>query len=149
MKAIYTGLMPTNPGVFCIVIIWDSIHAHHKFQHSPAYKPFIVSALPIIGGDLDVVNFEITDRKALKKALESPVTQISHLYIKKGFVADFLKAYNASFEKYIVGERFNGMCINYPYEDAYHPPFYRELTLVGSLFTPSWDGKMSKIITMS
>lgn len=111
--------MPTHPGIFLVVMIWDSIHSHHKFQHSPSYKPFIVSALPILAGDLDVIHFEITDRKALKKALESPVTQISHLHIKKGFVADFLKAYNASFEKYVAGENFNGMCINYPYEDAY------------------------------
>jgi hypothetical protein len=113
--------MPTNPGIFCIMIVWDSINAHHKFQHSPAYKPFIVSALPILAGDLEVIHFEITDRKTLKKALESPVTQISHLYIKKGFVADFLKAYHASFEKYVVGEKYNGMWISYPYEDAYDP----------------------------
>ena len=39
---------------------------------------------------------------------------MSHLYIKKGFTADFLKAYNAGFEKYVVGEKYNGMWINYP-----------------------------------
>jgi len=149
LKAIYTGLMPTHPGIFCVVMIWDSIHSHHKFQHSPSYKQFIVSVLPILAGDLEVIHFEITDRKALKKALESPVTQISHLYIKKGFVADFLKAYNAGFEKYVVGEKYNGMCINYPYEDAYGPSLLRELTLLDSLFMRSWDGRMSKITTMS
>jgi quinol monooxygenase YgiN len=117
VKAIYTGMVPTHPGLFCVIIIWDNIHSHHKFQHSPEYKSFMVAAAPIIAGDLEIAHFEITDKKALKKALESPCTQISHLFIKKGFAADFLKAYHASFEKYIVGEKFTGMCLSYSYED--------------------------------
>ena len=64
-------------------MIWDSINSHHKFQHSPSYKPFIASAAPILAGDLDVVHFEITDRKTLKKALESPYySNESSLYQK-------------------------------------------------------------------
>lgn len=111
--------MPTHPGLFCVVIIWDSIHAHHKFQHSPSYKSFLAAAATILAGDLQFAHFEITDKKSLKKALESPCTQISHLYIKKGFVADFLKAYNAGIEKALAGEKYNGTWISYPYEDAY------------------------------
>ena len=111
--------MPTHPGLLCVIIIWDNIHSHHKFQHSPAYKPFMAAAAPILAGDLEIAHFEITDKKALKKALESPCTQISNLHIKKGMAADFLKAYNASFQKYIVGEKFNGMWISYSYENPY------------------------------
>jgi hypothetical protein len=122
VKAIYTGLMPTHPGHFCAIIVWDTIHSHHKFQHSPAYNSFMTIAASLIAGDIQIAHLEITDKKSLKKALESPCTQISHLFIKKGSAADFIKAYNSSFEKYIVGEKFNGLWLVHSYEDPYILP---------------------------
>jgi hypothetical protein len=113
--------MPTHPGLLLVVIIWESIHSHHAFQHGPAYKPFIVSALPILAGDLIVANFEVKSHSEVKKALESPCTQISHLAIKKGFVYEFLEAYHTGWKKYVGGEKYNGMWTSYPYEDPYNP----------------------------
>ena len=117
VKAIYTGLVPTHSGQFCVIIIWDSIHSHHKFQHSPSYKSFMAATAPVIAGDLEIAHFEITDKKSLKKALDSPCTQISHLYVKKGLAADFIKSYNSGFENYVSWEKFSGMWLAYPYED--------------------------------
>jgi hypothetical protein len=110
--------MPTHPGTFAAFIIWDSIHSHHKLEHSEAYGPFVQGILPILAGDIEIVHFEISsDREVLKKTLEMPVTQMSQLSVKKGKVADFLKAYHAGFAKHIVGENYHGMWIKYPYEN--------------------------------
>jgi hypothetical protein len=114
--------MPTHPGFLAVFIIWESIQAHHKMQHSPAYGPFIQAALPVLAGDIDVRHFEITDVEQLKAALEMPVTQISQLSIQKGKAAEFLKAYDDALSKYIVGENYTGMWLGYEYEDPYlHP----------------------------
>ena len=114
--------MPTHPGFLAVFIIWESIHAHHKMQHSPAYGPFVQAALPFLAGDIDMRHFEITDVGQLKAALEMPVTQISQLSIQKGKAAEFLKAYDDAISRYIVGENYTGMWLGYPYEDPYvHP----------------------------
>lgn len=118
-KAIYTGYMPTHPGYFAVFIIWESIHSHHKMQHSPAYGPFVQGILPILAGDIEVMHFEITDPKELKKALEMPVTQISQLFVQKGKAAEFLKTYNTAIENVFVGEKYTGMWLGYPYENPY------------------------------
>lgn len=124
MKALYTGFVPTHPGLFAVFIIWDSIHSHHKLEHSPAYGPFVQGVLPILAGDIDIVHFEIdSDAVSLKKALSMPCTQMSHLSIKKGKAAEFLKAYYESFEKYVVGENYHGMWMRYPYEEPYYSYF--------------------------
>ena len=108
------------------------------------------SDFPILAGDIDIVHFEIdSDAVSLKKALSMPCTQMSHLSIKKGKAADFLKAYYESFDKYVVGENYHGMWMRYPYEDPYFPVFLIAIDFVDSPSMPSWDGKMSKIITMS
>jgi hypothetical protein len=120
LQAIYTGFAPTHPGLFTVLIIWDTIHSHHKFEHSAAYGPFVQSIFPILAGNIDIVHFEITsDASTLKKTLEKPVTQMSHLFIKKGKVANFLTAFYESFEKHIVGEKYHGMWTSYPYEEPY------------------------------
>jgi hypothetical protein len=108
--------MPTHPGFFAVLIIWDSIHSHHKFNHSDAYGPFVVGIFPILAGDIEIIHFEITDRENLKKALESPVTQMSKLSIRKGQAAGFIRDYNAGFDKYIAGENYIGTWTSYPYE---------------------------------
>jgi hypothetical protein len=134
--------MPTHSGHFCVIIVWDSIHSHHKFQHSPAYNSFMATAAPLIAGDIQIAHLEITDKKSLKKALESPWTQISHLFIKKGLASD-----NSSFEKYVVREKVNGMWPRHPYEDLYKPGLCQtHLTLVCFRFTP-FSGANPKRIT--
>jgi hypothetical protein len=140
--------MPTHSGHFCVIIVWDSIHSHHKFQHSPAYKSFMTAAAPFLAGDIQLAHFEITDKKSLKKALESPCTQISHLFIKKGLAADFIQAYNSSFEKYVAGEKYNGMWLAYPYEDPYKPRSRSpHLTFVDFPFTLFSGGNPKRITT--
>lgn len=111
--------MLTEPGIFVLVVIWDSIHSHHKFEHTPLYGPFLESGMPYIAGELEIAHMDITDAAAVKKALESPITQTSILGIKKGRVADFLKTYDENFRKYIVGEKYCGMWLGYAYEDPY------------------------------
>ena len=117
--AIYTGFMSTHPGVFAIYVIWDSIHSHHKMEHSPAYGPFVQAVIPFIAGEIEISHFEITDREQLKIALDMPVTQISHLPIHKDKVADFLKGYGDGITKYIAGHNYRGISLLYPYEDPY------------------------------
>ena len=112
--------MPTHQGLFAVAMIWESIHAHHKFAHSPAYGPFIAAALPILAGPLDIKHFEIlSDRDGLKRALEAPITGMSVLPVKKGKAADFLSFYNDKYAKYVVGDAYNGMWFHYPYEQPY------------------------------
>ena len=109
--------MTTHPGLFAIYCIWDSINSHHSLQHSAAYGPFIQPIIPLLAGDISIAHLEITDRENLKEALESPVTQMSHLAIRKGKAAEFLKAYYQNFDKHIVGEKYKGMWLGYSYED--------------------------------
>jgi len=78
-----------------------------------------MGVVPLIAGDIEIIHMEVTDPVTLKRALESPITQTSHLSIKKGKAADFLKAYDASFQKYVVGEKYRGMWLGYAYEDPY------------------------------
>jgi hypothetical protein len=113
--------MPTHPGILAVIIIWDSIQAHHKFMHSEAYAPFMQQAAPILTGDIDVTHLEITDKETLKTTLESPVTQISHISIKKGYAAKFLKEYHENFKKHLVSEKNHGMWTQHSYEDPYLP----------------------------
>ena len=78
-------------------------------------------AAPILAGDIDVVHLEVTHRETVKETLESPVTQISHISVKKGYAAKFLKEYHENFNKHIVGEKNHGMWTQYSYEDPYLP----------------------------
>jgi hypothetical protein len=111
--------MPTHPGVLAVFIIWESIQSHHKMQHGPAYGPFVQSIFPVLAGDIEVRHLEITDPTQLKKALEMPVTQMSQLFVQKGKAADFLKTYHATVEKALVGQKYTGMWLGYPYEEPY------------------------------
>ena len=125
MHAIYTGSVPTHPGWFAIVVVWESIHAHHKFQHSSAYATFLAAAVTIVAGPIDVKHFEISeDREGLKRALEAPITGMSVLPVKKGKAAEFLSFYNDTYAKYVVGDTYNGMWFHYPYEDPYFILFF-------------------------
>ena len=78
-------------------------------------------AAPILTGDIDVTHLEITDKETLKTTLESPVTQISHISIKKGYAAKFLKEYHENFKKHLVSEKNHGMWTQHSYEDPYLP----------------------------
>jgi hypothetical protein len=120
LHAIYAGFVPTHPGLFAVAIIWESIHAHHKFQHSHSYGPYIAAVLPIIDGPLDINHFEISsDSEGLKRALESPITGMSVLPVKKGKAADFLEFYTEKYAKFVVGGSYKGMWFHYPYEQPY------------------------------
>lgn len=139
--------MPTHPNTFAVVIVWDSIHSHHKFEHSAAYGPFLASALPILAGDINIQHFEISGgSEVLKKALESPITGMSVLPVKKGKAADFLGFYNETYAKYVLGERFKGMWFHYPYEDPYIPYIFLSIDVLDLIFTSSTDGKVSRPI---
>src|SRR5579859_3946925 len=119
MMAIYRGYMTTHPGILAVLIIWDTIHSHHKLEHSPSYGPFVAGVKPFLAAPIQIQHFEITEPKQLKQAIESPVTQISHLHVTGGQVAPFLKGYHDGLEKYIKGEKYKGITLMYPYEDVY------------------------------
>src|SRR5208282_4559160 len=105
LHAIYVGFVPTHPRLFAVVAIWESIHSYHKFGHSPAYGLFMAAALPVLDGPLDIKHFDIfLDSKTLKTALESPITGMSILPVKKGKVADFFGFYNEKYWKYVAGD---------------------------------------------
>ena len=134
--------MPTHPGIFVLVIIWDAIQSHHKFEHSPAYGPFLQAAMPLIAGDIEIAHMDITDKDNLKKALESPVTQTSILGIKRGRVSSFLDAYDENFKKYIVGENYRGMWLTYAYEEPYLSVLKKGLTIRFSFYAwLGWDNE--------
>jgi len=112
--------MPTHPGILAVIIIWENIHAHHRFMHSESYGPFMMNAAPILAGDIEVVHLEVTDSKTLKTTLTSPVTQISHLSVKKGYAAKFLKEYHENYKKLVAGgEKNHGMWMQHSYEAPY------------------------------
>jgi hypothetical protein len=121
MLALYTGYMTTHPGILAVFIIWDTIHSHHKMEHSAAYGPYIAGIKPFLSGPIEVMHLEITEPKQLKLALESPITQISHLHVTAGQVAPFLEGYHGALKKYIVGEKYTGITMMYSYEDPYLP----------------------------
>lgn len=119
MLALYTGYMTTHPGILSVFVIWDTIHSHHKMEHSVAYGTFVAGVKPFLSGPIEMMHFEIMEAKELKLALESPITQVSHLHVGKGQVAPFLEGYHAGLKKYIVGEKYKGITMMYPYEDPY------------------------------
>ena len=101
-------------------MIWDKIESHHKMQHSPAYGPFRRSMMPILSGDIEIAHMEINDCRQLKKALEMPVTQISHVKIEKDKVAEALELHNKALKN--IEEELHCMSMMYSYEDPYVPP---------------------------
>ena len=114
------GFCTTHPAILGAVLVWDSIHDHHKFQHSQAHAPFVHSLLTFLGGEIEARHMElIPDKAQLKEALESPVTQVSHLSIRKDKGADFVKNYEEAFNKHIIGEKYRGMWTQFSYEDPY------------------------------
>ena len=117
LLAIYNGFVTTHPGLFAAYIIWDTIHSHHKMEHSRAYGPFVLKVLPLLAGDIEISHFEITDPVQLKAALEMPVTVTTHIRVQKGRVADFLEAYEGGIAKYIVSDKIHGRFLGYSYED--------------------------------
>jgi len=117
LLASYTGYMTTHPGILAAFIIWDSIHSHHKMEHSAAYGPFVAGIKPFLSGPIEILHFDITEPEQLKKALEAPVTQVSRLQVTPGQAAPFLEGYHTGLKKYIVGEKYKGITLLYPYED--------------------------------
>ena len=121
MLAVYSGFISTHPGIFAVYNIWDTIHSHHQLQHSAAYGPFVQNVAHFLAGDIDILHFEIADPTQLKSALEMPVTQTTAFRVRKGKVAEFLKAIDDAIAEKILGEGYNGLCLAYPYEDPYAP----------------------------
>ena len=119
MLAIYRGYITTHPGILAALIIWETIHAHHKLEHSHAYGPFVAGVKPFLASPIQILHFEITEPEQLKAALESPVTQISQLHVTGGQVAPFLEGYHSGLDRYIKGEKYKGITLMYPYEDVY------------------------------
>jgi hypothetical protein len=117
LLAMYSGFVTTHPGLFAAYLIWDSIHSHHKLQHSPTYGPFAMSVYPLLAGDIEVVHLEITDPVQLKTAMERPVLGSTVVKIQKGKVAPFLGAYKAVIEKHSAQPKHTGLWIGYTYED--------------------------------
>ena len=148
MMAIYRGYMTTHPGILAVLIIWDTIHSHHKLEHSSSYGPFVAGVKPFLAGPIQIQHFEITEPKQLKEAIESPVTQISQLHVTGGQVAPFLEGYHDGLGKYIKGEKYKGITLMYPYEDVYALLAWTGGLMVGSLFVRFWDGRGSRIIMM-
>ena len=99
--------------------MWDTIHSHHKWEHSHGYGPFVQSVLPLLAGDIEIVHLEITDPVKLKTAMERPVLGTTVVRIQKGKVANFLGSYKAAIEKHASNDNYKGLWIGYPYEDPY------------------------------
>jgi hypothetical protein len=115
------GFSTTHPGILGAVLVWDSIHDHHKFQHSHAHAPFVHSLLTFLAGDITARHMELdpADKPALKQILSAPITHVSHLSIRKDKGADFIRDYDEAFKKYVIGEKYRGMWTQYSYEDPY------------------------------
>lgn len=78
----------------------------------------MAAALPVLDGPIDIKHFDIfSNSEVLKRALESPITGMSILPVKRGKVADFLGFYDENYWKYVAGDTYKEIWFHYPYEE--------------------------------
>ncbi|KAE8449361.1 hypothetical protein EG329_008262 [Mollisiaceae sp. DMI_Dod_QoI] len=49
-QRLHYGLTIENPSLLILMIDWDSVEAHHKFQNTPEYSPFLKHLTTILDG---------------------------------------------------------------------------------------------------
>ncbi|KAL9095487.1 MAG: hypothetical protein Q9165_002358 [Trypethelium subeluteriae] len=65
-------------------ITWTTIDAHHAFEASPGYKPFLERLGPLCDGPAHIVHYPFRDRAAAARAFEAPATEFATMYIRAG-----------------------------------------------------------------
>jgi|SRR5579862_4195847 len=119
LQASYYGPVLTHPNLFAVYNIWESIHSHHKFQHSPEYGPFLFLVFPMLDGPIKFAHLDVENMKELRTTLESPVHQTSSLNVAMDKAGAYLKWWDEDSQKYLGGEKMNAIWLGYSYEDPY------------------------------
>ncbi|KAI5361325.1 hypothetical protein Slin14017_G080580 [Septoria linicola] len=98
VQQIQFGTQIENPGVFELLVNWESLDHHKSFMATEAYTPFLNRFLTIAGGKPTMVHADLEPAGDFSKAISAPVTEVATFYFggdaPEGYLDGVLKFRN-------------------------------------------------------